>query len=60
MTYYNYLNRTTPDYYPTMYQDGYSPAQILAAARKKMWKAHNDRDDGEYQVSITTEMKVKK
>ena len=59
MTYYDYLNRNVPDYYPTMYQDGYSTEQILMSARKKMWKDHNDRDDGEYQVSIITETKVK-
>ncbi len=29
---------SVPDYYPTMYLDGYSPAQILLSRRKTMWE----------------------
>lgn len=30
------LEKTVPEYYPAMYQDGYTPTEILAAMRKKM------------------------
>lgn len=30
------LEKNVPGYYPTMYQDGYTPTEILAAMRKKM------------------------
>lgn len=36
MSLYEYLNRQTPDYYPTMHLDGYTPEEILQAHRKMM------------------------
>ena len=30
------LEKNVPEYYPTMYQDGYTPTEMLAAMRKKM------------------------
>ena len=30
------LEKNVPDYHPAMYQDGYTPTEILAAMRKKM------------------------
>ena len=30
------LEKNVPEYSPTMYQDGYTPTEILAAMRKKM------------------------
>lgn len=30
------LEKNVPEYYPTMYQDGYTPTEILATMRKKM------------------------
>ena len=30
------LEMNVPDYYPAMYQDGYTPTEILAAMRKKL------------------------
>lgn len=36
MNYIDYLNRKIPDYYDTMYLDGYTPEQILMAHRKMM------------------------
>ena len=60
MTLFDYINRNTPEYNKAMYLDGYSPETILAACRKQMIDNYRDNDDGDYQVSITTEMKVKK
>lgn len=31
----NYYDKL-PDYYPTMYQDGYTPEQIMYAAKRGM------------------------
>ena len=36
MTMIDYLTRKTPEYSDTMFLDGYSPSQILAAAHKSM------------------------
>ena len=44
MSLYEYTNRNIPDYYPTMYQDGYSPAQILFAYRGKRQKAKSENE----------------
>ena len=32
-----------PDYYPTMYMDGYTPEQILHAVRREMIQRHRER-----------------
>ena len=32
-----------PDYYPTMYLDGYTPDQILHAVRRGMIQRHRER-----------------
>ena len=32
------LEKNVPEYYPAMYQDGYTPTEILAAMRKKLRK----------------------
>ena len=32
------INRRLPDYYPTMYQDGYKPWEILEAAHNSIIK----------------------
>lgn len=34
MNYLDFMNRDVPDYYDTMYMDGYTPEQILMAHRK--------------------------
>ena len=40
----DYQNRTVPEYYPTMYLDGFSPQEILYAFRKRMAKERDERD----------------
>ena len=32
-----------PDYYPTMYMDGYTPAQILHSAKRGMYQKYKER-----------------
>ena len=36
-------DRKIPDYYPTMYMDGYTPEQILQAVRRGMLQRHRER-----------------
>ena len=35
-------DRKIPDYYPTMYLDGYTPDQILHAVRRGMIQRHRE------------------
>ena len=36
--------RDVPEYYDTMYMDGYTPEQIMHAAHKKMRRMSEERD----------------
>ena len=38
-------NRQIPDYYPTMYQDGYKPYEILEAASNSIISQHMERQE---------------
>ena len=40
---FEYLDRKIPDYYPTMYKDGYTPEQIRYAAHRKIRREHEAR-----------------
>lgn len=40
-------NSHLPEYYPTMYQDGYTPYEIMAAYRKKQQKDYIRRYNDE-------------
>ena len=42
MTLYEKMNRDVPEYYPTMYLDGYTPEEILRARRKSMLKKQKE------------------
>ena len=64
----DYYNRNIPEYYDTMYQDGYTPDQIMTAFRKKMLREYNEREARKqaeaelnevWNVKITSEVKVK-
>ncbi|MBQ3194087.1 MAG: hypothetical protein IJB59_11045 [Oscillospiraceae bacterium] len=37
-------DKKIPDYYPTMYLDGYTPEQILHAARRGMIQRHREHN----------------
>ena len=55
------LEKNVPDYYPAMYQDGYTPTQILFAMRQKMRQEAQERQNaGLSNVHFTIETKVKK
>lgn len=55
------LEKNVPDYYPAMYQDGYTPTEILAAMRQKMRREAQERQNaGLSNVHFTIETKEKK
>ena len=43
MTLSEYYDRQIPDYYDTMYLDGFTPNQILHAAHRKMIREYEAR-----------------
>ena len=40
-----YYDRQIPEYYPTMYLDGYTPPQILHAVHRKMIREYYEREE---------------
>lgn len=65
MNYRDIIYKSVPDYYSTMYKDGYSPNEILMAKRKTMLKDYMDRQEQESEsvseeVKIQSEVKVQK
>ena len=58
MSFYDYWNRKTPEYYPTMFLDGFSPQQILEASRREMLKMLAERERVD-EIKIRTEVKIK-
>lgn len=64
----DYYNRNIPEYYDTMYMDGYTPDQIMTAFRKKMQREYEAREAQKqaeaeqnevWNVKITSEVKLK-
>ena len=53
------LNRPLPDYYRTMYQDGYEPWEILAAAHQKILAAAAQEQPEDYTVNVKSTVEVK-
>ena len=68
MTVIDYHNRRIPEYYDTMYMDGYTPEQIMHAAHKKMQRMYKEREAAQQAkaeeneiptVQIVSEVKIK-
>ena len=36
-------NRRIPDYYPTMYLDGFTPEEVMYAAKRQMYRQIQER-----------------
>lgn len=55
------LHKQIPEYYPTMYQDGYSMIEITQAVHKKMLRDYYDRKTETEipEVKITSEVRIK-
>lgn len=60
MTLSNYYNKI-PEYYPTMYLDGYTPQQILNAHHKTMYESYLERKEEQEMpmFQITSVVKLK-
>lgn len=68
MTLYEYLDSKIPDYYPTMYKDGYTPEQIRYACHRKIRRDYEARKAERMaeaeameipEVKITSEVRIK-
>lgn len=56
-------HKQIPDYYPTMYQDGYKPWEILEAARNSIIKqseAHKAEQEIEPPMNVNFNVEVHK
>lgn len=58
MTLAEYNNRKVPEYYDTMYLDGFTPSDIYNSAHRKMIDEINERNDVP-SVVIVSEIKKK-
>ena len=61
--------RDVPEYYNTMYMDGYTPEQIMYAARKKLLRMYEEREAAKRaeaeaneipNVKIISEVKIRR
>ena len=61
MTMLEQFGRYIPDYYPTMYLDGYTPYEILQATSHKMYNDHLERQEKAIipTVHFNTTVKIK-
>lgn len=58
MSLYDYYNRKIPEYYDTMYLDGYTPTEIWLASKKSLM-AKIKQNQEVSQIKITSEIKRK-
>ena len=69
MSLMNHYFRDVPEYYDTMYMDGYTPEQIMHAAHKKMQRMYEEREAAKRveaeaneipNVKIISEVKIRR
>ena len=48
-------NRRIPDYYPTMYMDGFTPEEIMYAAKRQMYRQIQERKDAQVDIQPALE-----
>lgn len=58
MTLAEYNNRKVPEYYDTMYLDGFTPSEIIQAAHQTMYAEFKEKNDVP-SVIIVSEIKKK-
>lgn len=51
--------KNLPDYYPTMYLDGYTPQQIFAAAHRTIIKRLQQQQQEREMQAVPTEIIIK-
>lgn len=53
--------KKVPEYYPEMYQDGYTPEEIMYAFRKQLYRKIEDRqNERPVKINFTREVKIKR
>ena len=57
MTLYEWNQRRIPDYYDGMYRDGFSPEEILFAARQKWMRQEAERQE-QQEAKIPQKVKI--
>lgn len=63
MTIFDYYDRQIPEYYETMYLDGYTPNQILHAVHRKMVRDYVEKEEkkrAEKETEVQIEKQVRK
>jgi hypothetical protein len=58
MTLQDYVYRNVPEYYPDMWRDGFTPYEVMAAFKKQMYQAYDERTMVD-EVKISSEVKLK-
>ena len=58
MTLYDYYYKNIPEYYDTMYLDGYTPTEIWLASKKSLMAMIKQNQEVS-QIKITSEIKRK-
>ena len=58
MSLYDYYNRKIPEYYDTMYLDGYTPTEIMIAHHRYMMDNFYPKQEVN-SINITSEIKIK-
>ena len=53
------FDRQIPEYYPTMYLDGYTPEQILHAAHRKDYQDYMERKEAAQIPTLNIKSVVK-
>ena len=48
-------SRRIPDYYPTMYMDGFSPEEIMYAAKRQMYRQIEERKAAQMDIQTALE-----
>lgn len=48
-------NRRIPDYYPTMYMDGFSPEEIMYVAKRQMYQQIQERKAAQIDIQTALE-----
>ena len=48
-------NRRIPDYYPTMYMDGFTPEEIMYAAKRQMYRQIEERKAAQMDIQTALE-----
>ncbi len=62
----NYHTRHIPEYYDTMYQDGFQPWEIMVANRKRMLRIYEEQkaikeesESLDYTLHLKSEVRIK-